>query len=229
MIHEKEKAISLRKKGLSYSEILKQIPVAKSTLSLWLREVGLSEKQRQKLTLKKLEAAKRGAAYQREKRLLLMKAIKEHSKSEIERINIGRKELWLMGIMLYWAEGTKEKENGHATSVQFSNSDPFMIKLFLRWLFEICKVSEEQVKYEIYIHESNKPRVEVVKRFWAEAIGIKIGRINSVYFKKHKLSTPRKNIDDGYNGLLKVRVRKSSSLNRRIAGWIEAISQKVAG
>jgi len=45
-----KKAIELRKKGLSYSEILKCVPVAKSTLSLWLRSVGLSKKQRQRLT-----------------------------------------------------------------------------------------------------------------------------------------------------------------------------------
>ncbi|MDD3728951.1 MAG: hypothetical protein PHH50_01355 [Candidatus Pacebacteria bacterium] len=51
-IKEKEKAIKLRKKGLSYNDILKEIPVAKSTLSLWLRDVGLSKRQRQKLTEK---------------------------------------------------------------------------------------------------------------------------------------------------------------------------------
>jgi len=43
---EKEKAIKLRKRGFSYSEILREIPVAKSTLSLWLRSVGLAKKQR---------------------------------------------------------------------------------------------------------------------------------------------------------------------------------------
>ncbi len=38
---EKEKAIALRKQGKTYSEILAKIPVAKSTLSLWLHDVGL--------------------------------------------------------------------------------------------------------------------------------------------------------------------------------------------
>jgi orotate phosphoribosyltransferase-like protein len=33
----KNKAVSLRKQGKTYSEILKEIKVAKSTLSLWLR------------------------------------------------------------------------------------------------------------------------------------------------------------------------------------------------
>ena len=48
----KEKAVKFRKQGLSYSEILKQIPVAKSTLSLWLKSVNLSNKQSQRLAEK---------------------------------------------------------------------------------------------------------------------------------------------------------------------------------
>jgi len=58
---QKELAISLRQGGRSYSEILQKVSVAKSTLSLWLREVGLSKKQHQRLTQKRLKAAQRGA------------------------------------------------------------------------------------------------------------------------------------------------------------------------
>ncbi len=52
----KEKAIELRRKGFSYSEILKEILVAKSTLSIWLKEVGLSISQKQKITAKRIES-----------------------------------------------------------------------------------------------------------------------------------------------------------------------------
>lgn len=50
----KEKAVSLRKQGKTYAEILKEIPVAKSTLSEWFRDVKLSKPQVQRLTLRKL-------------------------------------------------------------------------------------------------------------------------------------------------------------------------------
>ena len=53
---EKAKAIAFRKEGKTYSEILKKVPVAKSTLSLWLRDVGLSKTQKQKITVKKHKA-----------------------------------------------------------------------------------------------------------------------------------------------------------------------------
>ena len=42
----REEAIALRRGGLSYREIRDQLPVSKSTLSLWLRDVPLTEEQR---------------------------------------------------------------------------------------------------------------------------------------------------------------------------------------
>jgi len=46
-------AVELRKQGLSYNQITKIVPVSKSTLSLWLKDVGLTEEHR--LALKKAE------------------------------------------------------------------------------------------------------------------------------------------------------------------------------
>jgi hypothetical protein len=48
---EREQAIAFRQQGLSYSEIRQRVPVAKSSLSVWLRQVGLSEWQRQRLRI----------------------------------------------------------------------------------------------------------------------------------------------------------------------------------
>ena len=66
----RQRAIELRKQGLSYREILQQVPVAKSTLSLWFLSVSLSVAQKQALTQKKLDAARRGAESKRRQRLL---------------------------------------------------------------------------------------------------------------------------------------------------------------
>lgn len=42
-IHEREKAIVLRKEGYSLNEIKALVPVSKSTLSTWLRNIQLSK------------------------------------------------------------------------------------------------------------------------------------------------------------------------------------------
>lgn len=59
--------------------------------------------------------------------------------------------------------------------------------------------------------------------FWSKVVNTDKSKFKYIYFKKNKVNTKRKNIGNGYNGLLRVRVRKSSSLNRKIAGWIEGI------
>jgi len=50
----KQIAIELRKEGLSYGEIKKEVNVSKSTLSLWLKTVPLTPEQRERLYTKKV-------------------------------------------------------------------------------------------------------------------------------------------------------------------------------
>ena len=88
---EKQKAIELRRKGLSYSEILKQIPVAKSSLSLWLKSVKLAVSQKQRLTDKKRASALRGALKRKNERVALTQEIKDKAKKEIGVLTKDRK------------------------------------------------------------------------------------------------------------------------------------------
>ena len=61
--------------------------------------------------------------------------IKKTSAKDIQEIT--KKELWLMGIVLYWRERLLSgNENDLRKGVKFSSSDPYLIKLFLKWLFD---------------------------------------------------------------------------------------------
>ncbi|MDD5145225.1 MAG: hypothetical protein PHW72_03840 [Candidatus Pacebacteria bacterium] len=218
-LKEKEKAITLRKSGFSLSEIIKEVPVAKSTLSLWLKSVGLSKAQKQRLTEKKLCAMKRGWEARHQQKLTIIKEIKDRAKLDIDHIS--KRELWMMGIMLYWAEGSKER--GKATGIKFSNSDPLMIKLFLEWLKLFCGVKTADIYFEIYLHETATERKETVKNFWVKKTNFPLDHFREIIWKKHKVNTKRKNIGDAYVGQLRVCVKRSANLNRKIAGWIEGI------
>jgi hypothetical protein len=215
---EKERAIELRKQGFSYSEILNEIFVSKSTLSLWLRSVGLAKKQTQKITEKRLAGALRGAKSRRDQRIKITKEIKESAKKEID--NIDDKNLWLMGVALYWSEGSKEKENGTRSGISFNNSDPQMILIFIKWLEKTFSIHHYDLIYELYIHETAD--IKKAQNYWSKTLSIPIEKIRT-YLKKSKIKTIRKNIGDGYYGLIRVRVNKSFNLNRKIAGWIEGI------
>lgn len=126
-----QNAIKLRKQGYTYSEILKEIPVSRSSLSVWLRHVGLTSRQEQTLSAKKLEAIKKGGAARRNQKLNRIQEIRTAALKDINDLIIDEKALFLIGIMLYWAEGSKEKDYRPGQGIIFSNSDPLMIKLFL--------------------------------------------------------------------------------------------------
>lgn len=223
---KKEEAIKLRKEGKTYSEILKEVSVAKSTLSEWFRDVGLSVPEFQRLTERKLAASRRGGEAKRQQRIARMQAIREKSLKDIE--NISERELWLIGITLYWAEGTKEKDFHPGSGISFNNSDPRMIKVFMTWLIKACKIPKERIGCEIYIHENSKNGVEEARRHWSQVSGLPMSKFRKVYFKKNKIKKDyRKNTGPLYYGLLRVKVMASSSLVRQIAGWTEAIIKQI--
>ena len=219
----KPKAIALRRQGLSYSEILKEVPVAKSTLALWLHSVGLSKKQKQRLTEKKLAAALRGGARKKEIRLEVVKRIHEDAAKDI--VTISAREFFLLGVALYWCEGSKEKDFHPGSSLIFTNSDPKMIFAFVKWLLEICRVAVSDIYPELYIHERAIHSVQEAIYFWSLQTGLHKSCFSRVYFKKNKINTKRRNVGEKYYGLLRIRVLRSSSLNRKIAGWINAITR----
>lgn len=219
MVHkreEKELALLLRREGLSYREILAKVPVAKSTLSLWLRSVGLSKRQKQRLTKKKLAAMRRGWAVWHQQRLVRTESIREEARKDFLRRTLNSDALWLTGIVLYWAEGTKEKPHTPGSGIAFNNSDARMIKLFIRWLKEVVHVPSEMIKLELYIHQSGN--VDRALRFWSKKVGVASSKIR-VYFKRHNPNPKRRNVGKEYNGLLRVAVKRSSGLNRQVDTW----------
>ncbi len=216
-----QEAVRLRKKGKTYSEILAAVPVAKSTLSTWLRDVGLAKEQKQRLTLKRLEAGRRGGLARKSQRIKISEEIKSKAKKEIGVLN--RKELWLIGIALYWGEGAKEKEHKPGSSINLMNSDPRMIQIFLSWLKDCCGVTRDRIRFEIYVHESHIRRIQEIQNYWAQVTGFSPKDFSKVYYKRHNPKTMRKNVGNLYQGILRVKVTASSSLLRKITGWTEGI------
>lgn len=222
---EKEKAIALRKEGKTYSDILRAIPVAKSTLGLWLKEAKLSKAGNQKFTEAKRLASLRGGQAKKKQRIEKQSKVVSEAKLQIQ--NISNRELFLIGIIMYWAEGAKEKEYHPGSQLQFSNMDSRMIQVFLVWLFKVCKIHKNMIVFNIFLHQTHRYRVGKVRRYWCEITGFPIESFATIYWKKNNLKTIRKNTEEKYQGVLKIKVRQSSELVRKIAGWSEGIFEKV--
>jgi len=218
-IKEKKRAIQLRKRGLSYSEIIKRLPVTKTSLSLWLKDIRLTRAQQNRLRKKSLTKLNLGAERKREKRLLKTEQIKEGAIKEIGKIS--KREFWLIGIALYWAEGSKQKKYNPSVRVIFGNSDSKMVRFYLKWLKNFCNIKDEDINFSIYLHETaNGKRAQ---RYWSKITNFPLNRFSNIIWKRHKIKTRRKNVNLDYHGLLRIIVKKSTNLNRKIQGWIEGI------
>lgn len=214
---EKVQAIELRKSGMSYNEIRERVPVSKSSLSLWLRSVGLAKRHQRRLTEKQRTSQQKGVRLVHERRLEKTRLIKE--KASLEIISLSLRERWLIGIALHWAEGSKEKDR--AVPVRFTNSDPAMIIFFREWVLDFLHIDPGDITYTLAIHEKSPQRFSAMK-FWSTLLNIEPGEFK-ITLKKHNPSPKRKNIGKNYRGLIRLSVKRSTDMNRKIAGWIDGI------
>lgn len=141
--------------------------------------MNLSRRQRQRLTAKKAASALRGALKRKEQRIRKTEKIRTEAIKEIAPIS--NSDLFILGVALYWAEGAKEKNYGRGQGIIFSNSDPKMVVLFLKWLREIVKIGQERIKFDIYVQESYKDRVEEIKSYWSHVTGLAGNLFERVY------------------------------------------------
>jgi len=201
------KAIKFRKNGLSYSEIRNSISVSKSTLSNWLKDIKLSKEHKSRLS--KLQATGYiGAKANQTKALLHHKGIKEAAR--IEAIKLSKKTFFIAGLMLYWAEGSKR-----SGQLQFSNSDPDMIKLMMKWFRTFCNVPEEKFRIGLFIHT-----LHIRKNclgFWSKVTDLPLKQFNKPHIKPTIFSNKKNKL---YEGTCVIKVH-SKDLLSKILGWIE--------
>ena len=216
---EKCKAVALRRQGFTYGEILERVPVSKASLSLWLKGIEINDATKQRIAQKRRLAQQKAAQACHNKKILITKQIIEQAEREIVKIN--KHELLLIGAALYWAEGTKERSRG--TSTILGNSDPKLVKIVLKWLNDCCCVERERIDLSIYVHETAKDRIREIKEYWANVTNFTAADIQKVIWKKNKINSKRKNNGQNYFGLLRITVKKSINLNRKIQGWINGI------
>lgn len=211
------KAVEMRLAGLSYRQILEAIPlsVAKSTLSLWLRDVPLTDDQKRVLAMREVAGRERRSVAVRAQRIRRQEATTKAARNQIQ--HLADSELFVAGLAAYWAEGAKAKPwRATGERVSFINSDPSMIRLFVAWL-RLVGVFEDRLICRISIHE----RADVVgaTAYWSEVVGIPGADFRRPTLKRHNPKTVRYNVGALYKGCLIVDVRQSTELYRQIAGW----------
>jgi len=133
-----------------------------------------------------------------------------------KRLNIKDEILKVAGIMLYWGEGTKK-----GGTVTLSNSDPHLIRLFLKFLRKICGIQEKRLR--VLLHYYSDQNEKLIKKYWQSITNIPESQFCKS-FLHHRTSGSYKNISK--LGTISLRYSDKKLLNT-IIYWIEVYSKKL--
>lgn len=193
----KQKAIQLRKQGISIPKIARQLGIAKSTASNWVSSLPLPEHILRHLSENSLTGCEKGREVIRIRRMLQRdKQRRDAGKLlEIFERKIDTNFTKLCAAILFWCEGSK-RDLG---SVGFINSDPFMIKVFLRALREGYELDETKFRIVIHLHDYHDD--EEQKRYWSKITNIPITQFTKSYRKPNTKIRKR----EGYQGCISLK------------------------
>ncbi len=211
-------ARELRSQGLDYEEIAAALGVAKSSVSLWVRDLPTPTRLSYAECRKRsAEGSRRYWAVERPAREARRTAAREAAAAEIGELT--DREILIAGAIAYWCEGTKSKPHRPDARVIFTNSDPALIQFYLRFL-DATGTPHTDLAFRVFIHQSAD--VESAQRFWLEVTGASPGQFRTPALKRHNPKTMRKNVGENYHGCLRIDVYRSAGLYRKIEGWAAA-------
>ena len=215
------KARELRLQGLDYEEIVAHLGVSKSSVSLWVRDLPRPERVAPEQCARRTsERMRRYWAAERPVRAARRAAANAAAAASIG--DLTDREILIAGAVAYWCEGAKNKPHRRVDRVTFSNSDPELISFFLLFL-DTVGIPRSELAFQLQIHETAD--VPSAEQFWLVQTGARPEQFCKTSLKQHNPATTRKNISDDYHGCLRVDVRRSCELYRRIEGWASAVTR----
>lgn len=209
----REQAAALRGSGVGRADIARRLGVGFSTVARWFREDGVARPP---------GAGRLEVWRESNRRTIEERWAHQQAEQDAHRDAVGpltERELFLVGVALYWAEGAKSKPWRRAHLLHFCNSDPSMVQVHLAWL-DALGVERSRLRCRLLIHESAD--VSAAESFWREVVGPE-AVFTAVGLKRHRPVTNRRNTGETYRGCLVVRVSRSAGLYRRVAGTWEGI------
>jgi transcriptional regulator with XRE-family HTH domain len=139
-VAEQERARQRRARGLTLQAIATELGVARSSVSLWVRDVRFEPSPRQRPTCAAphpLHGAK----------LAEIEALDREGEA---RLGVLSEDAFLAaGAALYAGEGGKTDGE-----VNFANTDPGMVRFFCAWFRRFFEPDEARLRVRVYLHES---------------------------------------------------------------------------
>lgn len=188
-----EHVIILYKEGFSVREIADKLKVSIDSAYYFFRKNNIKRRNR-------VEA--KNNSYERKKASFNLK----------NNLSIFDKQLKISGVMLYWGEGSKWQGE---KIVDFANSDTDMIKVFLRFLREVCGVNEEKLRVYLYCYANQNQ--ESLISYWSKVTKVPKKQFSKPYVRKDHDSNKKGKMK---HGLVHIRYADKKLLNL-IRTWIK--------
>lgn len=178
-----------REQGLPLNEIARIAGVSKSSVRYWVRDIELTDAQHERLRAmnpaynRQLNGSKTIARRSRAKR----RAAQEHGRALAQK----REPLHVAGCMLYWGEGAKSPK----TQVCFSNSDPEMVKLFVKFLRTYFDIQPENIRISCHLFADHVERKRQIERYWLDVAGLSDESLRKSVVNLYSRSSKRKRVN----------------------------------
>jgi hypothetical protein len=159
---ERKQARRLRSEnGLSMREIAARLSVSRSSVSLWVRDIALTEEQHEALRQRNpiYNGQLAGNSTTSARRRAERRSFQEHGRALARRGDATH----AAGCMLFWAEGSRNQN-----SVRFSNSDPEMVRTFVDFLRRYFDLADEQIRLTCHLYADHAERQREIEHFWLD-------------------------------------------------------------
>ena len=208
----KRLGIALRRLGLTHTEIRSVVPVPKSTLHGWLRDVRLSPRQDAAIR-RRTSRWGRPVDTQWRRRLEIA-----HIRSEAHAFAAAHLDdpLFVAGTVMYWAEGAKTRN-----FVDLANSDPKALVLFIRWARRYLGVDDFQLS--LHLHAGNDERA--AKDYWLRALDLPRASFGKTYTKQTR---PGHRNNRLVHGVCRVRTRRAADNWHRVMVFIDVVATSLS-
>lgn len=203
---------ALRRLGWTYSEIMEVLPVGKGTLAGWCKEIRLIEEQIEAIKARRPPGVRTGIPVDTQRRRRLeIAAIRRSAESEVPfRL---ADPLWLAGVTLYWAEGSKANNR-----LELANADPRALRLFMR--FARANHDPQPVfRAALNLHADNDEAG--ARSWWSEALDLPMANFRKTFIKPDGTGHRKNHLPFG---VCRVCLCRSTNALHRTMGWIDGLA-----
>lgn len=216
---QKNQVIELRRQGMSLRDIAKVVRVSRSSISKWTRDIELTPEQVEYLNSRNAANGYQtlGGQRMKEKHLNLRLKWREEGKKLVPPITSDH--LFIIGCMLFWAEGSKER-----TSLRFCNSDVGMMQLWMRFLRECFNLTNEEISVTIHCHTIASEEIRGIENYWLEKLSLPIDSLRKTYSVVNHPRSKEYRKNKHPFGVCRISVHKTE-ITQKIFGAITEIGQ----